>query len=132
MKPLIISLLLTGVFIGGIVFLLSGESEKTKTNVQNNSNNISIVNGKQIIEITAKGLYAPKKTVAKANIPTVIKIKTDNTFDCTKSLNFPSLGLRKSLPSTGETSVELPAQKPGATVKGVCSMGMYSFTVNFN
>ena len=132
MKVLIISLLIAGIFIGGIIFLLSGGSEKNQANGQQNSANVAIIDGKQIIEITAKGLYAPKKTVAKANIPTVIKIKTDNTFDCTKSLNFPSLGLRKFLPPTGETLVELPEQKPGSSVKGICTMGMYSFTVSFN
>lgn len=132
MKVFIISLLVAGVFIGGIIVLLSGGSEKTQTNGQGNSSNVSVVDGKQIVEIMAKGLYAPKKTVAKANIPTMIKIKTDNTFDCTKSLNFPSLGLRKFLPPTGETLVELPEQKPGSTVKGICTMGMYSFVVNFN
>lgn len=132
MKPFIISFLLAGAIISGIVFLLSGGSGEAEVSGQDNTVNVSIVDGKQIVEITAKGLYSPKKTVAKANMPTIIKIKTDGTFDCTKSLNFPSLGLRKSLPPTGETLVELPEQKSGSVVKGVCTMGMYSFAVNFN
>jgi plastocyanin domain-containing protein len=132
MKVFVISLLMVGVFIGGIIFLLGGGGEKTTVNGQENSSNVFMIDGVQVVEITAKGLYAPKKTAAKANLPTVIKIKTDNTFDCSKSLNFPSLGLRKLLPSSGETLVELPEQKPGSTIKGVCSMGMYSFVVNFN
>ncbi len=130
MKGLIISFLIAGVFIGGIVFLLS--REKAGGGKQGSTTNVSIIDGKQVIEITAKGLYSPKNTVAKADMPTVIKMKTSGTFDCTKSLNFPSLKIRKFLPPTGETLIELPEQKSGSSIKGICSMGMYSFVVNFN
>lgn len=137
MKAFIISILISGVLIGGVVLLLSRGDEKTVTQdgnyaSQTSTPNVSVVDGKQIVEITAQGTYSPKRTIAKSNVPTVIKITTNNTFNCIKSLNFPSLGLRKFLPPTGETLVELPEQKPGSVVKGICSMGMYSFAVNFN
>jgi hypothetical protein len=35
------------------------------------------------------------------------------------------------LPPSGITDIELPAQEAGATVQGVCAMGMYSFAINF-
>jgi hypothetical protein len=31
----------------------------------------------------------------------------------------------------GETLIDVPAQPAGTKMRGVCSMGMYSFTVNF-
>lgn len=94
--------------------------------------NVTIVDGKQIVEILAKGSYIPRLTEAKANIPTVIKVYTLATFDCTLALTIPSLNYRTTLPRTGETLIELPAQKEGATLQGVCSMAMYNFLVKFN
>lgn len=90
-------------------------------------------NGKtQEITITAKGGYTPRKTYASANIPTVLTVKTNSTFDCSASLVIPSLGYRNNLPSSGEVQINIPPQKPGTSLKGLCSMGMYSFTINFN
>jgi plastocyanin domain-containing protein len=94
--------------------------------------NVLIEDGKQIVEILAKGSYIPQRTAAKANIPTTIKIYTQATFDCTLALTIPSLGYRKMLPRTGETLIEIPAQKEGAELQGVCSMAMYNFLVTFN
>lgn len=95
-------------------------------------NNISIVDGKQIIEIDAKGGYVPRNSVAKANMPTVIKVKTNGTFDCSAALAISSIGYRANLPSSGETLIELPPQKEGSTLQGLCAMGMYNFSVKFN
>lgn len=94
--------------------------------------NVTIADGQQIVEILAKGTYQPRLTAAKANMPTTIKVYTLGTFDCTLSLTIPSLGYRTMLPRTGETLIELPAQKEGATLQGVCGMAMYNFLVMFN
>lgn len=94
--------------------------------------NVTIADGKQIVEILAKGIYQPRLTAAKANIPTTIKVYTLGTFDCTLALTIPSLGYRAMLPRTGETLIELPAQKEGATLQGICGMAMYNFLVMFN
>ena len=88
--------------------------------------------GAQIIEIYAKGGYNPKQIVAKADVPTIIRMKTEGTFDCSSSLSIPSLGKRLALQPTGTTDIEVPPQKAGSSLKGVCTMGMYSFSVNFN
>ena len=61
-----------------------------------------------------------------------INVYTLGTFDCTLSLTIPSLGYRTMLPRTGETLIELPAQKEGASLQGVCGMAMYNFLVMFN
>jgi hypothetical protein len=59
-------------------------------------------------------------------------MKTNGTFDCSSGVTIPSLGIRQTLPSTGETDVEIPAQKSGTSLEGVCVMGMYHFTINFS
>lgn len=94
--------------------------------------NVTIADGKQIVEILAKGTYMPRLTAAKANLPTTIKVYTLGTFDCTLALTIPSLGYRTMLPRTGETLIELSAQKEGATLQGICGMAMYNFLVMFN
>ncbi len=112
-------------------FLLSGGGKDLNTNIPA-VNNVSIVDGKQIITINAKGGYSPRVTTAKAGIPTVIKMNTQGTFDCSAALTIPSLGYRGFLPPAGETLIDVPPQQAGSKLQGLCSMGMYNFTVNFN
>ena len=91
-----------------------------------------MVDGKQIIMISAKGGYSPKVTTAKADMPTVIKMDTQGTFDCSSALTIPSIGYRNNLPPSGETAIDVSPQKAGTTVRGLCAMGMYNFSINFN
>ncbi len=91
----------------------------------------TIVNGKQIIEISAKGGYTPRETKAKANIPSIIRMKTRGTFDCSSSLIIPTLKYASYLPATGTTDIEVPPQQPGTTLQAMCGMGMYSFDIQF-
>ncbi|OHA93485.1 MAG: hypothetical protein A3H52_02205 [Candidatus Zambryskibacteria bacterium RIFCSPLOWO2_02_FULL_39_26] len=121
-----ISILIASLLIVGVI-LFAGENSG-----DNAGNNVSIVDGKQIIEIDAKGGYNPRKTAAKADIPTVLKIKTSGTFDCSSALVIPSLGYRKNLPPSGEILVDIPLQKAGSAIQGMCAMGMYNFTLDFN
>jgi plastocyanin domain-containing protein len=94
--------------------------------------NVQMVDGKQVITITAKGTYSPRFTTAKAGVPTVIKMATRGTFDCTAALTIPSLSYEKNLPPSGETLIDVPPQKAGTTLRGVCAMGMYNFSIAFN
>lgn len=98
---------------------------------EENLNNVSMVDGKQVIEIDAKGGYSPRISIAKADTSSVIKVNTKGTFDCSSSLVIPSLGYEKNLPMTGETLIDVPPQKAGTSLQGLCSMGMYSFQVQF-
>ena len=120
-----ISILIAGALIGGAIMLASGDGTPSTANV-------SVVNGKQIVEVTAKGSYSPKLTAAKAGMPTILRMKTMGTYDCTAALRVPSLRYEKMLPPSGMTDIELPAQEAGATVQRVCAMGMYNFKVRFN
>jgi hypothetical protein len=65
-------------------------------------------------------------------MPTLLKINTNGTFDCSSALSIPSLNYQKYLPATGETLIEVPPQESGTTLQGTCAMGMYNFSVKFN
>jgi plastocyanin domain-containing protein len=138
MKKIIIGIAVVGVIISLYIVLSSPTPKTTYFGVKDNtpttdtpSSNVSIENGKQIIVITAKAGYEPRATIAKADLPTILRVKTDNTFDCSSSLRIPSLNYFKNLPPSGATDIELPTESAGATLKALCSMGMYSFSVNF-
>lgn len=112
--------------------LLRGNRVSTPAaTITGEQSNVRMENGTQIISIKAKGGYAPRVTTAKANIPTEIRVQTNSTFDCSSALTVAAAGFRENLPATGETPIKLAAQQPGATVQGVCAMGMYAFAVNF-
>jgi plastocyanin domain-containing protein len=127
-KTLIISLVLAVLFIGGSIWLFSSND----TNNTTTASNVTMADGRQIIDITAKGGYAPRGTTAKANMPTTLKVKTNGTYDCSSALTIPSIGYKENLPSSGETIINVPPQKPGTTLRGLCAMGMYNFAVQFN
>src|SRR3989344_8244736 len=130
-KVIVISILTIVVLVGGIILLSMGNNGSSVKNPQV-AGNVSMVDGKQIITINAKGGYLPKATTAKAGVPTVITMKTRGTFDCSSALNIPSLGISKNLPPSGATSIDVPPQIAGTVLSGVCSMGMHSFAINFN
>jgi plastocyanin domain-containing protein len=91
-----------------------------------------MVDGKQIIEIDAKGGYNPRVTLVQADVPTILRMKTQGSFDCSSAVTIPSIGYRANLPPSGTTDIEVSAQKAGTTLQGLCSMGMYNFQVRFN
>ena len=114
------------IIAGVILFLTTYRVEQV-----NAGSNVTYSGDKQIIALTAKGGFSPASTVAKSGMPTTIKITTNGTFDCSSSLVIPALNFEKTLPATGITDVEIPAQESGTTINGTCSMGMYSFSVKF-
>lgn len=127
MKATIISIIAAVVLIGGAFILTRSGGD---TGQVANANNVTIVDGKQIIEINAKGGYQPRKSIAKAGIPTIIRFNTKGTFDCSSSVRIPSMNISKSLPQTGSTDIDIGSGKLG-TLQGSCGMGMYPFEVEF-
>jgi plastocyanin domain-containing protein len=100
-------------------------------NAQNVSSNVKLLAGKQEIIIEAGEGYNPTRTLAKADLATIIRVKTAGTLDCSLALAIPALGFRKTLPITGETVIDVPPQRSGSKLQGICSMAMYSFEVTF-
>lgn len=129
MKLTVISIIIAGTIIGGVLIL--GKDNGGKNSVAN-VNNVTIVDGRQIIEIKAKGGYSPKISNAKAGIDTVIRVSTSSTFDCSSALVIPSINYRVNLPQTGTIEIPVTMQKTGTKLQGLCAMGMYSFSINFD
>lgn len=127
--PTIIAIIIGGAFVMG-AFILSQDKTATPAGAQP-LNNVTVENGKQIVTISAKGGYSPRISEAKADMPTVLRVDTNGTFDCSSSLNLPSMNYQKNLPATGVTDIEIPAQKAGSTFEGLCGMGMYKFQIAF-
>lgn len=128
MKTIILSIIVAVILIGGAIVLTLGGHDSKEGNVS--ANNVSVVDGKQIIEITAKGGYLPEKSVAKADIPTILRLKTSGTFDCSSAVRIPSMNVTQSLPASGDTDIDLGNPKLG-TLQGTCGMGMYPFKIEF-
>lgn len=136
MKSIVISVLMAMVVIGGALMLKSSSSSGSAGNAQKEQrvvakNNVSIVEGKQVIEIGAKGGYQPEKSIAKAGIPTIIRFTTQGTFDCSAAVSIPSKGVNILLPQSGTKDVDIGVGTIG-TLSGSCGMGMYPFEVEFN
>lgn len=118
------------VITGGKTNTQSNSNKDVNNKTENSVNNVSIVDGKQIIEIQAKGGYTPRKSVAKAGIPTILRFNTKGTFDCSSSVRIPSMNISKLLPQSGVTDIDLNSQNKG-TLQGTCGMGMYPFEIDF-
>lgn len=129
MKSTIISIFVAVVLVGGVV-LLTKDKPQSGVATETAGNNVTIVNGKQIIEIKAKGGYLPRISTAKANMPTVLRFDTNGTFDCSSTVRVPSMNISKTLPQTGSTDIAIGAQ-PVGTFSGTCGMGMYPFEIDF-
>ncbi len=141
MKKSAIYILIIAVVIVGIIWIgekkeTSGSLDSQKIDQNSNrvsnepTNNVSVVDGKQIIEIKAKGGYSPRITTAKANLPTILRFNTNSTFDCSSYIRIPSMKITKILPQSGATDIDLGSQKVGK-IQGTCGMGMYFFEIDF-
>ncbi|MEK7608756.1 MAG: hypothetical protein AAB495_04205 [Patescibacteria group bacterium] len=125
-----LSIILAAMFVGGAIYLSSGSGSAGRE-VEGGSEGVSVENGVQMIDLAAKGGYYPKKIVAKAGIPTTLRVRTKNTFDCSSALIIPSIKYQKNLSSTGEELITIPVERATGTLRGTCSMGMYGFEIAF-
>lgn len=132
MKATVVSIIVAALFIGGAWILTRGTNPQIQATapLPVTAENVTVVDGTQIITIDAKGGYLPLKSTAKAGIPTVIRFDTNGTFDCSASVRIPSMNITKILPQTGTTDIDIGAQDV-ATLQGSCGMGMYPFEVEF-
>lgn len=128
MKPTIIAIIIGGAFVLGALILSRGNATPTDSLP---IKNVTIEDGKQIVTISAKGGYSPRVTEVKADMPTLLRVRTQGTFDCSSVLAIPSMNYQKNLPPSGVTEIEIPPQEAGSTFEGMCGMGMYQFEIAF-
>lgn len=126
MKFTVISIIIAVMLVGGALLI----SRTTDEGNFNAGNNVAIINGKQIINLRAKGGFTPLSSTAKAGVPTILKVNTRGTFDCSSVLRIPSMNVFKNLPPSGTTEIDLGSPKVGL-LQGTCGMGMYPFEINF-
>ncbi|MFA6278542.1 MAG: cupredoxin domain-containing protein [Candidatus Paceibacterota bacterium] len=129
-KQLFISLVFCALIIGGAVWLVSARPNAGAGPVAT-SPTATTTDGKQIIDITAKGGYSPRQVNAKAGIPTIVRVTTNGTFDCSASLVIPKLSYQKFLKPSGTEEISLTADQAQGTLQGLCAMGMYNFKIIF-
>lgn len=113
----------------GAIFLIQPRDSTQKTETSSDQN-VEVKDSIQYIRIKARGGYSPKVSTAKANMPTKLIVATDGTYDCSSALIIRSVGFQKSLPGTGEETIDLGTPKAGE-LEGICGMGMYSFSIDF-
>jgi Cu+-exporting ATPase len=131
-KPTLISFAVAIVLIGWAFWATSLKpGADTGTGVTPSAPTASIVDGKQIIDITAKGGYSPRVVVAKAGVPTVLRVTTNGTFDCSASVVIPKLSYQKFLQPSGTEEINISAEQAQGTLQGLCAMGMYNFQIKF-
>lgn len=124
-KSILVSVCISALLIFG-AFWFAG-----RPNAGDSASAVSVVDGKQIIDISARGGYSPRVILARAGMPTVLRVATRGTFDCSASLVIPKLQYQKFLSPTGTEEISISAEQAQGTMQGLCSMGMYNFQVKF-
>lgn len=126
-----VSIIITVILVigAGIIFFEKPDDADSLINLQT-SQNVEMLDGVQYVAIEALGGYSPELSLAKANLPTKLIVKTNGTYDCSAALVIRSIGFQKILPQQGQEIIDLGTPEAGA-LQGLCSMGMYHFTVNF-
>lgn len=133
-KSTLKSIFLVSIGIIILLFVLANSaSNDSNNNTQSENNNVvvKIEGNKQVLDLRVRGGYSPNVINAKANTPSILRMTTQNSFDCSTAVVISKLQYRTNLPYTGTTDLEIPAQPAGTTIDGNCSMGMYFFKIVF-
>jgi plastocyanin domain-containing protein len=128
-KTISFFIILAGLAVSSLIFFSDAVIPK-KNGVAPSLGNAFVQGGTQTINLAAKGGFTPETTIAKAGIPTVLRITTAGTFDCSSVISIPELRITKNLPNTGITEIDIGNRPPGI-LYGSCGMGMYPFEIDF-
>jgi len=75
--------------------------------------------------------YDPQVLYASAGTPVKLNVVTNNTRSCAIAFVIPELNYETLLPTSGRTTIDIPAQEPGKVMGFTCSMGMYTGEIVF-
>ncbi|KPL02956.1 MAG: copper-transporting ATPase [candidate division Zixibacteria bacterium SM1_73] len=79
--------------------------------------------GIQEVKVIVKGGYSPDVIVVKRGIPVRINFYRDETAECSDTVVFGDLKIRKPLPAFKTTPIQFTPEKPGEYTF-TCGMGM--------
>ncbi|WP_437681422.1 cupredoxin domain-containing protein [Sorangium sp. So ce131] len=82
----------------------------------------------RVVEIMVHGAFVPDKIAAVEGERIQLKLVRHDSGDCTKEVVFPSLGIRKELPTGQSVTIDLPELRAG-DLKFECGMGMIKGTI---
>lgn len=86
--------------------------------------NVNVVDGKQIVELTVAGLdYVPSQFTIQVGIPVEWRIDGRTAQGCAQVISAPQLGINEYLPRDQIKTITFTPQQPG-TIRFTCSMGM--------
>jgi len=130
-KNTIISIIISLAIVGGTLYFVFDESASSESvgGEIPQSQNVEIRDGIQYVTVMARGGYSPRTSVVQPDIPTKLIVKKSGTYDCSASLVIREVGFQKILQPTGEEVIDLGTLKKGDEMQGICSMGMFNFTV---
>lgn len=128
MKSIFVSVAVSGLLVGGAFWLVSLNPDAVNDDAESA---VSTSDGRQVIDISAKGGYSPRLVIAKAGMPTILRVSTKGTFDCSASLVIPKLSYQKFLQPSGTEDIIIAPEQAQGTLQGLCSMGMYNFQIKF-
>jgi plastocyanin domain-containing protein len=126
-----VALIFCGAIVGLLVLSFALKSNNAATVVTDDNSAVSMQDGVQVIDLTAKGGYTPKFVEAKAGVATELRVATQGTFDCSASLVILELDYDSILEPTGVETIAIAANKAQGTLEGTCGMGMYDFEIAF-
>jgi plastocyanin domain-containing protein len=113
------------------IFILLFPTSETKAIVAVDSSVVQMENGVQIINMKAKNGFTPSDIVAYANMPTILRVQTSNTIDCSNTVRIPKLGISQPLTFNGTTDINIPPAEKGQELVGTCGMAHYVFKIRF-
>ncbi|AUX26931.1 hypothetical protein SOCEGT47_075010 [Sorangium cellulosum] len=82
----------------------------------------------RVVEIMVHGGFVPDKIAAVEGERLQLKLVRHDSGACTKEIVFPSLGIRKELPTGQPVTIDLPDLKAGE-LRFECGMGMLKGTL---
>lgn len=123
--------IILGILLVTSTFLIINRFNNTNQS-QFSSNGVQTIDGVQIITLKAGLGYSPNRILAAANVPTKLEVETNNTYDCTAFLNIPKLEVKKFLPPTGVTEIDMQAMASGEEIEGYCGSDTYKFIIKFS
>ncbi len=113
-----------------VAFVMLRADPKRSFEPELGQGNVYLEGDVQVVELFVRGGYSPELSVASSGVPTILRLRTEGSFDCSTSIVIPEINERRTLPFTGVTDIPLGTRTEGV-LSGACSMDMYRFSVEF-